>query len=77
MSSSQATRRRIRIHRVNLGESPEVFGARIGVTGMTIRRIEQGKRMTVRTAFLIAKDMGLPVIDLWPPPTSTRSAVAA
>lgn len=74
MSSSQATRSRIRIHRINLGESPEVFGARIGVTGMTIRRVETGKRMTVRTAFVIAKDMGLAVVDLWPPTTRTAAA---
>lgn len=72
MSSSQATRRRIRIHRINLGESPEAFGARIGVAGMTIRRIEQGKPLTVRSAFLIAADMKVAVTELWPP--ATRAA---
>ncbi len=74
MSSSQATRSRIRFHRINLGESPEAFGARIGVAGMTIRRIERGKSLTIRSAFVIAADMGLAVTDLWPP---TRTPVAA
>lgn len=73
MSSSQSTRRRIQVHRINLGESPEVFGARIGVTGMTIRRLEAGKSITVRTAFLVANDMGIAVLNLWP----TRLATAA
>ena len=54
------------MHRVNRGESPEAFGSRIGVTGMTIRRAERGRSITVRTAFLIAKDMGVAVVDLWP-----------
>jgi len=75
MSSSRSTRDRIRTHRVNLGESPEAFGARIGVTGMTVRRAEKGKSITVRTAFLIAGDMGVSVTALWP--SSTRPAVAA
>ena len=34
---------------------------------MTIRRIEQGKPLTVHSAFLIAGDMNVAVIDLWPP----------
>ncbi len=42
---------------------------------MTVRRIERGRAMTVRSAFLIAEDMGMPVTALWPP--STRSRVAA
>lgn len=62
------------MHRMNLGESPEVFGARIGVSGMTIRRIERGKALTVRTAFLIAADMGVAVTELWPPRTRAKAA---
>jgi hypothetical protein len=42
---------------------------------MTVRRAEKGKSITVRTAFLIAGDMGVSVTALWP--SSTRPAVAA
>jgi transcriptional regulator with XRE-family HTH domain len=75
MQSSRVAGRRIQIHRVNLGESPEQFGGRIGVSGMTVRRIEGGKPLTVRTAFLIAADMQIAVTELWPP--VGRRAVAA
>lgn len=73
MPSNKVAGRRIREHRLNLGLSPEAFGARVGVSGGTVRRIEDGKPLRVRTAFLIAKELGLPVIELWPP----RRAVAA
>lgn len=73
MQSNRVAGKRIRIHRINLGESPEVFGSRIGVSGMTVRRIENGKPLTVRTAFLIAEDMHVPVVELWPPPSRKQT----
>lgn len=76
MSSNKVAGRRLREHRVNLGLSPEAFGARIGVSGMTVRRIEDGYPLRVRTAFLIAQELEVDVIHLWPPP-ATRRAVAA
>lgn len=77
MQSNRVAGRRIKIHRVNLGESPEQFGGRIGVSGMTVRRIEEGKPLTVRTAFLIAADMQVAVTDLWSPSGRKIGAVAA
>lgn len=58
---------------MKLGESPEVFGARIGISGMTVRRIEEGKSLNLSTAFRIAVDMDEDLTDLWPPPTLNRS----
>lgn len=66
MASNRVAGRRVKEHRVNLGLSPERYGARIGVSGGTVRRIEAGLAPTVRTMFLIAKDMGLQVTDLFP-----------
>jgi len=57
--------RRVRDHRLNRGMSPEALGARVGVSGMTIRRIEEGRNATVRTKFLIARELDLEVVDLF------------
>jgi DNA-binding XRE family transcriptional regulator len=39
---TQLARRRIHEHRIRLGLSPEQYGLRIGVSGMTVRRVERG-----------------------------------
>lgn len=74
MQSNKVAGRRIRAHRLNLGLSPEQFGWKIGVSGMTVRRIEAGGNLRIRTAFLIAQSMATDVTDLWP---VSRSPVAA
>lgn len=51
--------------RINRGLSPEQLGQRVGVSGRTIRRIEEGAIPTVRTMFLIAQEFDLEVTDLW------------
>jgi transcriptional regulator with XRE-family HTH domain len=57
----------IRELRVNRGLSPEELGARVGISGRTIRRVEEGRtRPTVRTMFLIALEFDCDVVDLWP-----------
>lgn len=56
----------IRISRRNLGLSPEQLGYEIGVSGRTIRRIEDGHRPVVRTAFLLASYFDAEVSELWP-----------
>lgn len=56
----------IRERRLNLGLSPEQLGYRAEVSGRTIRRIEEGKRPTVRTMFLLAQEFDCEVVDLWP-----------
>lgn len=62
---------------MNLGLSPERFGYEVGVSGFTVRRIEDGQNLRVRTAFLIAQHMDIPVTELWPAPSMRRKAVAA
>lgn len=66
----QATRRagrQLRELRTNAGLSPEALGAKVGVSGITIRRIERGQCLpTVRTMFKIAGEFHLRVTDLWP-----------
>jgi transcriptional regulator with XRE-family HTH domain len=74
MASNRVAGRRIREHRINLGLSPERYGARIGVSGGTVRRIEAGLAPTVRTMFLIASDMGVLVTELFPATASVRQA---
>lgn len=59
------TGRRLRELRVNRGLSPEALGNRVGVSGRTIRRIEDGATPTVRSMFLIAAEFDLEVTDLW------------
>jgi transcriptional regulator with XRE-family HTH domain len=64
---SNVTGRRLRELRTNKGLSPEQLGNRVGVSGRTIRRVEDGgTRPTVRTMFLIAKEFDCDVIELWP-----------
>lgn len=57
---------KLREMRLNEGHTPESLGHEIGVSGRTIRRIEDGHRPTVRTMFLLANHFGLQVTDLWP-----------
>lgn len=80
MKNSKTTGRRIQRHRRDMGMSPERFGEKLGVSGMTIRRIEQGQGLQDRTAFLIAGDLGVTVSELWPAQTAAgprRTMVAA
>lgn len=51
--------------RLNEGHTPETLGYEIGVSGRTIRRIEDGHRPTVRTMFALAEWAELEVVDLW------------
>lgn len=46
--------------------SPEQLGAKVGVSGGTIRRVEDGTKPTPRTMFLIAQEFELQPTDLWP-----------
>lgn len=51
--------------RLNEGHTPETLGYEIGVSGRTIRRIEDGHRPTVRTMFALANHFNAQVTDLW------------
>ena len=66
MASMTLTGRKLKELRHNRGLSPEQLGNRIGISGRTIRRIEEGKRPTVRTMFLLAQEFNCEVVDLWP-----------
>lgn len=75
MASRTLTRRSLRQTglglrelRLNMGLTPEEFGAELDpqVSGRTIRRIEDGHRPTVRVMFAIARKVEMEVIDLWP-----------
>lgn len=56
--------------------SPEELGHKVGLSGMTIRRIEAGiGQPTIRTRFLIARELDMEVTTLWP--SSLRTEVAA
>ncbi len=56
----------IREERRELGLTPEELGAKIQISGRTIRRIEDGARPTVRTMFALAQFFNVEVRDLWP-----------
>jgi DNA-binding XRE family transcriptional regulator len=52
---------------MNAGLSPEQLGHKVGLSGMTIRRIEDGRgRPTPRTMFLLARELGENVTTVWP-----------
>lgn len=58
---------RLRVARIEQGLSPEQFGERYGISGMTVRRIEDGrqKRLTARTMCLVAKGIGEPIHEVF------------
>lgn len=73
MASPTVTRRDLREagrfifeERRERGLTPEELGAKIQISGRTIRRIEDGARPTVRTMFALASYFEVQVKDLWP-----------
>lgn len=74
--SKQLSARRVHQHRVRLGLSPEQYGVRIGVAGMTVRRVESGYTPFLSTQAKFARDMGLEVDELFGLPVRRRVRVA-
>jgi transcriptional regulator with XRE-family HTH domain len=66
MASSRLAALQIRQHRIRLGLSPEQYGHRIGVSGMTVRRIEQGYTPFLSTQAKFARDLGMEIDELFP-----------
>jgi DNA-binding XRE family transcriptional regulator len=66
MKSNRLAGKRVQLHRVRLGLSPEQYGIRIGVSGMTVRRVEKGYQPFRSTQAKFCKDMGVQVDELWP-----------
>lgn len=73
MASNRLAGRRIQLHRVRLGLSPEQYGIRIGVAGMTVRRVEAGYTPFRSTQAKFARDLALEVDDLFPLSLDRRS----
>jgi hypothetical protein len=46
--------------------SPEQYGIRIGVSGMTVRRVEAGYTPFRSTQGKFAQSLGVEVDELWP-----------
>jgi transcriptional regulator with XRE-family HTH domain len=67
MKATKRAGRQLRELRTNAGLSPERLGNRVGVSGMTIRRLERGQcKPTVRTMFLLAEAFDMQPTDMWP-----------
>lgn len=50
----------VRQHRIRLALSPEQYGERIRVSGMTVRRVEKGYTPFLSTQKKFADDLGIP-----------------
>jgi len=74
--SKQLARRRIQQHRVRLGLSPEQFGIRIGVSGMTVRRVEAGYVPFLSTQAKFARALEVEIDDLFGMPALPRLKAA-
>lgn len=64
--SNRLAARRIQAHRVGLGLSPEQYGLKIGVAGMTVRRVEAGYTPFRSTQVKFARSLDVSVADLFP-----------
>lgn len=56
----------LRARRFNAGLTPEELGAAIGVSGRTIRRLEEGQAPQPGTAKAIADHFEVLPTDIWP-----------
>lgn len=67
MLGTKAAGNRLRHIRLERGLSPEQFGARVGISGMTVRWLEDGRqeRVQPRTMFRISQEIGAPVGELF------------
>lgn len=63
--SNQLARHLIHQHRVRLALSPEQYGHRIKVSGMTVRRVERGYVPFLSTQGKFAADLGMTVDELF------------
>lgn len=52
--------------RFNSGLTPEQLGEQVGISGRTIRRLEDGTKPTAATAKKLADHFDLKPSDLWP-----------
>jgi transcriptional regulator with XRE-family HTH domain len=76
MASTRIAARRVHQRRVRLGLSPEQYGIRIGISGMTVRRVEAGYTPFLSTQFKFASDLGVEVDELFPQSLARRKVAA-
>ena len=74
--SNQLARHLVHQHRVRLALSPEQYGERIRVSGMTVRRVEMGYTPFLSTQKKFADDLGMSHTDLFGMPAAPRVVVA-
>lgn len=77
MASNRLAGHRVQLHRVRLGLSPEQYGIRIGVSGMTVRRVEAGYTPFLSTQVKFAAAQGMEVDELFPSSIKPRRAAVA
>lgn len=83
MASGNLAALQLRTYLLDRNLRPEHFGAQIGVTGRTIYRALDGKRLSDDTKWRIARALGEDPSTLWPPmpgrrqPGGSRARVAA
>lgn len=64
--SNRLAGNRVHEHRVRLGLSPEQYGVRIGVSGMTVRRVEAGYTPFRSTQAKFARALEVEIDSIWP-----------
>lgn len=67
--SNELARHAVHSHRVRLALSPEQYGERIGVSGMTVRRVEKGYTPFLSTQKKFADDLCIPHEQLFGMPS--------
>lgn len=83
MTGDRLAAMEVRSRRLDLGLSPEQLGYLVGVSGKTIRRIEEGATPTPRVQYVLARHFGMRPTELWRlsqtprPPRPPRMATAA
>jgi DNA-binding XRE family transcriptional regulator len=65
---------KLRMLRIDRGMSPEALGELAGVTGATIRRLEDGGLPTAGVAFKVAQVFDMKPSELWPELVDQRVA---
>lgn len=66
MQARRLSALKLRMMRIDRGLSVDALGERAGVSGQTIRRLEEGQLPNASTAFKIATVFDLKPSEMWP-----------
>ena len=58
------------------GLTAEQLGDKVGLSGMTLRRVMAGQPTSIRTKFIVARILGEEPSTLWPPIPLRRKVAA-